>query len=88
MTILRITEEAEEDADLLVYLEQQGLMPGTHATVVEVSASRDSVILEGPRGRTTMGLRPAALIRVLPGIADPALFHHVPDQIEALRPSG
>ena len=85
VTILRITEEAEEDADLLVYLEQQGLMPGTHATVLEVSASRDSIILDGPRGRTTMGLRPAALIRVLPGIADPVLFHRVPDRIEALQ---
>ena len=29
-------------------------------------------------GRATLGLRPAALIRVLPGEADPALFHRVP----------
>lgn len=85
VTILRITEEAEEDAELLVYLEQQGLVPGTHASVLEVSASRDSISIDGPRGRTTMGLRPAALIRVLPGIADPGLFHRVPDRIEALR---
>ena len=35
-------------------------------------------ILDGPRGRATLGLRPAALVRVLPGIADPALFHVVP----------
>jgi len=85
ITILRITEEAEEDAELLVYLEQQGLVPGTHATVAEVSTSRDSVVLDGPRGRTTMGLRPAALIRVLPGEADPGLIHRVPARVESLK---
>ncbi len=42
------------------------------------SESLDSLTLEGPRGRASLGLRPAALIRVLPGEADPALFHKVP----------
>jgi DtxR family transcriptional regulator, Mn-dependent transcriptional regulator len=88
ITVLRITEVAEEDADLLVYLEQEGLVPGVHARVVDVSAARDSITLEGPRGRSTMGLRPAALIRVLPGRADPALFHRIPQNgTEAARPS-
>jgi DtxR family transcriptional regulator, Mn-dependent transcriptional regulator len=85
VTILRITEEAEEDGELLLYLEEQGLVPGVPATVLEVSASRDSVAFDGPRGRGTMGLRPAALIRVLPGEADPALFHRVPDPVEHLH---
>ena len=31
------------------------------------SESLDSLTLDGPRGRATLGLRPAALIRVLPG---------------------
>ncbi len=88
VTIYRITEEAEEDADLLVYLERAGLTPGASARVVEASTSRDSVSLEGPRGRTTMGLRPAALIRVLPGRADPSLFHHVPDAVTRLYEAG
>jgi DtxR family Mn-dependent transcriptional regulator len=79
VTIYRITEEAEEDAELLVYLEQAGLVPGAGAMVVDASSARDSVTLDGPRGRSTMGLRPAALIRVLPGEADPALFHRIPD---------
>lgn len=79
VTIYRITEQAEEDAELLVYLEQQGLVPGAHATVLEVSTGRDSITLDGPRGRSSMGLRPAGLIRVLPGRADPTLFHHVPE---------
>jgi DtxR family Mn-dependent transcriptional regulator len=86
VTILRITEEAEEDADLLVYLEQQGLVPGTLAHVVDISAGRDSITLDGPNGRSTMGLRPAALIRVLPGVADPGLFHSVPAALAGLRP--
>jgi hypothetical protein len=40
--------------------------------------SLDSLTLEGPRGRATLGLRPASLVHVLPGEADPALFHRVP----------
>lgn len=85
ITILRITEEAEEDAELLVYLEQQGLTPGVTVDVAEVSGARDSITLDGPRGRSTMGLRPAALIRVLPGEADPTLFHQVPDAVARLH---
>lgn len=78
ITILRITEEAEEDVELLSYLEQSGLMPGVVARITEVSHGRDSLTFEGPRGPGTMGLRPAALIRVLPGRADPGLFHLIP----------
>jgi DtxR family Mn-dependent transcriptional regulator len=81
VTIYRITEQAEEDAELLVYLEQQGLVPGVHATVAEVSSGRDSITVDGPRGRSSMGLRPAALIRVLPGHGDERLFHRVPDGV-------
>lgn len=77
-TIYRITEEAEEDAGLLSYLEARALTPGAHITILARSGSLDSLTLEGPRGRATLGLRPAALIRILPGEADPALFHRVP----------
>lgn len=77
-TVYRITEEAEEDAGLLSYLEARRLVPGTHISVLARSESLDSLTLEGPFGRATLGLRPAALIRVLPGEADPALFHRVP----------
>jgi DtxR family transcriptional regulator, Mn-dependent transcriptional regulator len=79
-TIFRITEEAEEDAGLLSYLEARALMPGAHVTILARSESLDSLTLEGPRGRATLGLRPAGLVRVLPGEADPALFHKVPAQ--------
>ena len=77
-TVYRITEEAEEDAGLLSYLEARALTPGARVTVLARSESLDSLTLDGPRGRATLGLRPASLIRVLPGEADPALFHVVP----------
>jgi DtxR family transcriptional regulator, Mn-dependent transcriptional regulator len=79
-TVYRITEEAEEDPALLSYLEARALIPGAHVTILARSESLDSITLEGPRGRATLGLRPAALVRVLPGEADPALFHRVPDR--------
>jgi FeoA domain len=77
-TIYRITEEAEEDAGLLSYLEARALTPGAHVTVLARSESLDSLTLDGPRGRATLGLRPAALVHVLLGEADPSLFHRVP----------
>jgi len=77
-TVYRITEEAEEDAGLLSYLEARALTPGAPITILARSESLDSLTLDGPRGRATLGLRPAALIRVLPGEADRALFHVVP----------
>lgn len=82
-TIYRITEEAEEDAGLLSYLEARALRPGAPITILANSGSLDSLTLEGPLGRATLGLRPAALIRVLPGDADPTLFHRVPSTIAA-----
>jgi hypothetical protein len=66
-TIYRITEEAEEDAGLLSYLEARGLRPGAPISILSRSESLDSMTLDGPIGRATLGLRPAALVRVLPG---------------------
>jgi DtxR family Mn-dependent transcriptional regulator len=86
VTILRITEEAEEDAELLVHLERNELVPGAHATVTAVLRGDDRVALTGPAGDCTLSLRSAALIRVLPGRADPGLFHRVPPHVER-RPS-
>lgn len=77
-TIYRVTEEAEEDAGLLSYLEARGLRPGAAVTVLARSESLDSLTLDGPIGRATLGLRPAALVRVLQGDPDPELFHRPP----------
>jgi DtxR family Mn-dependent transcriptional regulator len=82
-TVYRITEEAEEDAGLLSYLEARALTPGAAITVLARSESLDSLTLDGPRGRATLGLRPASLVRVLPGTASPDLFHKVPAQASA-----
>ncbi len=79
-TVYRITEAAEEDPGLLSYLEARALTPGAAISVLARSESLDSLTLDGPRGRATLGLRPASLVRVLPGTADPALFHKVPGQ--------
>jgi DtxR family Mn-dependent transcriptional regulator len=80
VTVYRITEEAEEDAGLLSYLEARGLRPGSHVTVLASSESTDSLTLDGPLGRATLGLRPASLVRVLAGEPDPALFHRPPER--------
>lgn len=82
-TIYRITEEAEEDAALLSYLEARGLRPGAAVTILARSESLDSLTLDGPLGRATLGLRPAGLVRVISGDADPALFHKVPTRAPA-----
>jgi DtxR family Mn-dependent transcriptional regulator len=79
-TIYRITEEAEEDKALLSYLEARALKPGAPITVLARSESLDSITLDGPRGRATLGLRPASLVHALRGAADPALFHQVPPE--------
>jgi DtxR family Mn-dependent transcriptional regulator len=78
VTIYRITEAAEEDGGLVSYLEARGLRPGATVTILARSESTDSLTLEGPLGRATLGLRPASLIRVLEGDPDPELFHTVP----------
>jgi DtxR family Mn-dependent transcriptional regulator len=87
-TVYRITEEAEEDAGLLSYLEARALKPGAPITILARSESLDSLTLDGPLGRASLGLRPAALIRVLPGPeADPGLFHHVPAAADTAAPT-
>ncbi|MGA1647275.1 MAG: metal-dependent transcriptional regulator [Candidatus Limnocylindrus sp.] len=76
-TIYRVTEAAEADGALLSYLEARGLVPGAPVSVLSRSSSLDSLTLDGPIGRATLGLRPAALIRVLQGSVDQRLFHRV-----------
>jgi len=85
-TIYRVTEEAEEDSGLLGYLEARGLRPGAPITVLARSESLDSMTIDGPIGRATLGLRPAALIRVLQGEPDPTLFHRPPRSGDGAMP--
>jgi DtxR family Mn-dependent transcriptional regulator len=81
-TIYRITEEAEEDAALLSYLEARGLRPGAAIVVQASSGALEAITVGGPRGSATLGLRPAALVLVLPGQADRALFHRLPEDAQ------
>lgn len=89
VTVLRVTEEAEEDARLLTFLQEQGIRPGTVFAVEDVAQHLGTMrIRQAPSGvaeRTrrapvTIGLVAAAKLRVLPGRADDGLFHRVPER--------
>lgn len=81
-TVLRVTEEAEEDARLLTFLQEHGLRPGTVIDVLEVADHLGTIRLRAEEGAAdvTLGLPAAAKIRVLPGRADASLFHRVPER--------
>jgi hypothetical protein len=88
ITVLRVTEEAEEDARLLTFLQDNEIRPGMAFEVTDVSAHIGTMSLRrtgsAPNRRpVTIGLVAAAKIRVLPGRADPRLFHRVPEGIRS-----
>jgi DtxR family transcriptional regulator, Mn-dependent transcriptional regulator len=80
ITVLRVTEEAEEDARLLTFLQEHAVRPGSVFRVREVAEHIGTMTLDGPMGDVTLGLTAAAKIRALPGRADPGLFHRVPER--------
>jgi DtxR family Mn-dependent transcriptional regulator len=86
VTILRVTEEAEEDARLLTFLQDNGVRPGHAFVVVDVAEHIGTMTLRrvdggGADGHVvTLGLVAAAKLRMLPGRADGALFHQVPER--------
>jgi DtxR family transcriptional regulator, Mn-dependent transcriptional regulator len=86
VTILRVTEEAEEDARLLTFLQTNGVRPGHVFEVVEVADHIGTMTLRGVAGgpedgrEVTLGLVAAAKLRMLPGRADRGLFHRVPER--------
>ena len=86
VTILRVTEEAEEDARLLTFLQENGVRPGHAFEVVDVAEHIGTMTLRRVDGgaddgrEVTIGLSAAAKLRVLDGRADPALFHRVPER--------
>jgi len=86
VTILRVTEEAEEDARLLTFLQQNGVRPGNVFEVIEVAEHIGTMGLRRVAAGAddghgvTIGLVAAAKLRMLPGRADPALFHRVPER--------
>lgn len=86
VTILRVTEEAEEDARLLTFLQENGVRPGHVFEVVEVADHIGTMTLRrrdagADDGReVTIGLAAAAKLRMLDGRVNPTLFHRVPER--------
>ena len=78
-TIYRITEEAEEDAGPALVPRGAGPHAGRPRHGPRPLGVARLADARGARaaGRRS-GLRPASLVHVLPGEADPALFHRVP----------
>jgi DtxR family Mn-dependent transcriptional regulator len=61
----RITEEAEEDLDLMRYLQSHGVEPGARLRVAEIERFNEAVVLEGQRGRVVLGLGAASKLRAV-----------------------
>lgn len=86
VTILRVTEEAEEDARLLTFLQENGVRPGNVFEVLDVAEHIGTMTLRrvdagAHDGReVTLGLVAAAKLRMLEGRADQTLFHRVPER--------
>ena len=78
ITVLRVTEEAEEDARLLTFLQENGVRPGHVFEVVDVAEHIGTMTLRRVNGEAmdghevTIGLVAAAKLRVLDGRADPS----------------
>jgi DtxR family Mn-dependent transcriptional regulator len=63
LIIQRITEEAEEDMQLMKYLQEHGVEPGARMRVREATHSIALVVLEGPCGPVPLGFPVAAKLR-------------------------
>jgi hypothetical protein len=86
-----VTEEAEEDARLLTFLQDSDIRPGNAFEVTDVADHIGTMSLRragkpGKAPTVTLGLVAAAKLRVLPGLADPGLFHRVPETIRRPPP--
>jgi len=63
-----VQEDAEDDADLMRFLQQSGLAPGTRIRVIEVASYNSTVTVEVEGRQVVLGLPAAESLRVL----DPA----------------
>ncbi len=81
ITLLRVTEEAEEDARLLTFLQENDVRPGSMFRVIDLAEHVGTMTLQPidrAGGDVTMGLAAAAKLRILEGRAPASLFHRVP----------
>ena len=60
-----VQEEAEEDADLMRFLQQNGMTPGTRIRVVEFASFNSTMTIEVEGQRVVFGLPAAESLRVL-----------------------
>ena len=63
LSLQRITEEAEEDPQLMKYLQEHGVEPGARMSVREAADFNETVVLDGPRGLVSLGFGVAAKLR-------------------------
>jgi DtxR family Mn-dependent transcriptional regulator len=63
LIVQRITEEAEEDVQLMQYLQEHGVHPGARLTVREATRFNALVVLEGTHGVVSLGSPVAAKLR-------------------------
>jgi DtxR family Mn-dependent transcriptional regulator len=64
LVLLRITEDAELDLDLLRYLQEHDVEPGAAMTVREASPFNPLIVVDGPRHTVALGAPIAAKLRV------------------------
>jgi DtxR family Mn-dependent transcriptional regulator len=65
IVVQRITEEAEEDPELMRYLQLHGVGPGARLRVAEVERFNQTLSLEGELGLVVLGLAAASKLRAL-----------------------
>jgi DtxR family Mn-dependent transcriptional regulator len=65
VVIRRVHESAEEQPELMAYLEQHGLLPGTEVTIREIMPFNETITLDCSGQSIVLGLAPAGLIYVL-----------------------
>jgi DtxR family transcriptional regulator, Mn-dependent transcriptional regulator len=65
IVVQRITEEAEEDLDLMRYLQSHGFAPGAFFKVDQVEGFNQTIVLEGQDGTLVLGFSAAAKVRVV-----------------------
>jgi DtxR family Mn-dependent transcriptional regulator len=64
VVVENISEDAEEDAQLLQYLQRNGLVPGARLRVVEVAPYNATITVELDGTRVALGMPVAAVIHV------------------------
>jgi DtxR family Mn-dependent transcriptional regulator len=62
LVIRRVHESAEEQPELMAYLEKNGLLPGVEITILQIMPFNETITLECEGETVVLGLAPAALV--------------------------